>query len=306
MSKRLLGIGDVYTYDYKQVHKTRNVGFGYYDPNKVSTTSSTDGYVLVDGVLSVVNEDESSEPGPDPYNPLGLPPYTIRTRWTEDFTPTITGVTGAVVTQVSAEPNIWDITYQNTTWTRLFNDAGSHANLIEVLGANTTNVTVMGGANASQGGLFKDCISLERVALFDTSNVTNMGCMFYHQVTGCPITSLPLFDTGNVTNMGSMLFRCNNLTTIPLFNTVNVTGMAGFAGHCSSLTNIPLLKTSRLVGANNMFYNCSNVESGALALYTQMSNQGTVKAHTLTFYNCGINTETGSAELAQIPDDWKS
>jgi uncharacterized protein (TIGR02145 family) len=68
MSKRLLGIGDVYTYDYKQVHKTRNVGFGYYDPNKVSTTSSTDGYVLVDGVLSVVNEDGSSEPGPGPIS----------------------------------------------------------------------------------------------------------------------------------------------------------------------------------------------------------------------------------------------
>lgn len=73
MSKRLLGIGDVYTYDYKQVHKTRNVGFGYYDPNKVSTTSSTDGYVLVDGVLSVVNEDGSSEPGPGPE------PFNYRT-----------------------------------------------------------------------------------------------------------------------------------------------------------------------------------------------------------------------------------
>lgn len=70
MSKRLLGIGDVYTYDYKQVHKTRNVGFGYYDPNKVSTTSSTDGYVLVDGVLSVVNEDGSNEPGPTPPEPF--------------------------------------------------------------------------------------------------------------------------------------------------------------------------------------------------------------------------------------------
>lgn len=69
MSKRLLGIGDVYTYDYKQVHKTRNVGFGYYDPNKVSTTSSTDGYVLVDGVLSVVNEDGSSKPEPTPPAP---------------------------------------------------------------------------------------------------------------------------------------------------------------------------------------------------------------------------------------------
>ena len=304
MSKRLLGIGDVYTYDYKQVHKTRNVGFGYYDPNKVSTTSSTDGYVLVDGVLSVVNEDGSSEPGPDPYNPLGLPPYTIRTRWTEDYTPTITGVAGAIATQVSAEPNIWDITYESTTWTRLFRDSGSQNNLIEVLGANTTNVTGMGGDNANQGGLFKDCISLERVALFDTSNVKSMGYMFYNTVTGCPLTSLPLFDTGNVTSMDSMLYRCNNLTAIPLFDTVNVISMNSFASYCSSLTNIPLFNTSRLKLANNMFKDCSNVESGALALYTQMSSQGTVKNHTQTFTNCGVNTETGSAELAQIPTSW--
>lgn len=28
-------------------------------------------------------------------------------------------------------------------------------------------------------------------------------------------------------------------------------------------------------------------------------------SHIYTFRNCGINTQTGSAELAQIPNDWK-
>lgn len=58
---RIAGIGDVYTYDYKQKHpKTRNVGFGYYDPNKVFTKPDKNGEVKVDDVLSTIcKEDEA-------------------------------------------------------------------------------------------------------------------------------------------------------------------------------------------------------------------------------------------------------
>jgi len=55
-----------------------------------------------------------------------------------------------------------------------------------------------------------------------------------------------------------------------------------------------------------MFYQCTNVQSGALALYQQASSQTTPPtSHNQTFYNCGSNTTTGSAELAQIPSGWK-
>ena len=54
------------------------------------------------------------------------------------------------------------------------------------------------------------------------------------------------------------------------------------------------------------FYNCYSVQSGALALYQQASTQATPPTdHRNTFTDCGINTQTGSAELAQIPNDWK-
>jgi hypothetical protein len=56
-----------------------------------------------------------------------------------------------------------------------------------------------------------------------------------------------------------------------------------------------------------MFYGCTAVESGALALYNQMAGQATPPGnHARCFYNCGANTTTGAAELAQIPSDWKS
>jgi hypothetical protein len=54
----------------------------------------------------------------------------------------------------------------------------------------------------------------------------------------------------------------------------------------------------------NMFYDCVNVQSGALALYQQASSRVTPPSHSYTFRFCGSNTETGAAELAQIPTSW--
>jgi len=55
-----------------------------------------------------------------------------------------------------------------------------------------------------------------------------------------------------------------------------------------------------------MFVRCYAVESGALALYQQASTQtNPPSSHSNTFRDCGSNTTTGAAELAQIPSDWK-
>jgi hypothetical protein len=54
-----------------------------------------------------------------------------------------------------------------------------------------------------------------------------------------------------------------------------------------------------------MFAFCHNVETGALSLYQQMSTQtNPPNNHEGTFVECGSNTQTGSAELAQIPTSW--
>jgi hypothetical protein len=54
-----------------------------------------------------------------------------------------------------------------------------------------------------------------------------------------------------------------------------------------------------------MFIDCTNVQSGALALYQQMSTQTTQPTvYGDCFTNCGSNTTTGAAELAQIPASW--
>lgn len=152
----------------------------------------------------------------DPYNPLGLPPFTIRVKFSTGYTPTM----GDSQTLVDSTENVWDITQNSTNWTLLF---AGNSNISRIIGSNTTGVTNM-------SGMFTLCSELEEIQLFDTRSVTNM---------------------------------------------------------------------------SSMFSNCYNVQSGALALYQQVSTQATVPTHNEnTFYQCGASTTTGAAELAQIPSSW--
>lgn len=113
-------------------------------------------------------------------------------------------------------------------------------------------------------------------------------------------------NTTGVTNMSRTFIACYNLTSVSLFDTSNVTSMAAMFSYCGSLTSVPLFNTNKVTSMVSMFSNCTNVQSGALALYQQASTQANPPSrHSGTFQNCGSNTQTGAAELAQIPDDWK-
>lgn len=91
-------------------------------------------------------------------------------------------------------------------------------------------------------------------------------------------------------------------------NTSSVTNFKGFLSMGSptaAYTSIPLFDTSSAVDVSQMFRNAKNVETGALAMYTQMSTQANPPtSHSDCFTNCGANTVTGAAERSQIPTDW--
>lgn len=108
-----------------------------------------------------------------------------------------------------------------------------------------------------------------------------------------------------VASINGVFSNCTNLTNVALFDTSSVTNMDEMFYGCASLTSIPLFDTSNVTSMNGTFIGCTNVESGALALYQQASTQTTPpSSHTNTFNNCGSNTVTGAAELAQIPSSW--
>lgn len=261
----------------------------------------------------------------DPLNPLGLPPYTIRVKYATGTSPSSgsASLNAATKTLVNSTNNIWDVTYENLDWKGLFFD---QTNLLEVIGANTTGVTIL-GSSTNNTGCFENCSSLTSVALFDTSNITTMArlfvyCdslhtiplfnmlnvgsleyMFYHCIA---LQSVPFFDTSHVNRM-SGTFEQSNIITLPAFNMINVTNINNMCYKCKALKNIPLFKnTNNITNAYRTFASTSNVESGALALYQQLASQTNPPSeHSKMFNQCGINTETGAAELAQIPSTWK-
>ena len=75
--------------------------------------------------------------------------------------------------------------------------------------------------------------------MVDTSNVTNMGYMFY-MCYGLTSLDVSNFDTSNVTNMDSMFKACFKLTSLDVsnFNTSNVTDMNDMFYGCSALETL--------------------------------------------------------------------
>ena len=221
-------------------------------------------------------------------NPLNLPANTIRCKFKSGVTPT----TGDSQVLVDSEENVWDITKNSNSWSNLFR---FDTNIISVLGANSVNVT-------SMKEMFRGCSALTSVSLFDTSNTTDMSHLFRNCSA---LTEVPLFDTSSVIDTSYMFGSCSSLTKVPLFDTSSVKFMGSMFSNCTSLTKVPLFDTSSVTNTVSMFGNCTSVESGALALYQQLSTQTTPPVdHNYTFQSCGSNTTTGAAELAQIPASW--
>ena len=119
--------------------------------------------------------------------------------------------------------------------------------VIDVL-VDTSEVTNM-------GYMFYNCVSLKYISTFNTSNVTSMTNMFY----GCSeLTTIPQLDTSKVTNMRYMFYGCKKIS-IPLLDCQNVTSMNNFFGFSdiTTLTNLggfkDLGKQSSVSGVNSDF-----------------------------------------------------
>ena len=109
---------------------------------------------------------------------------------------------------------------------------------------------------------FKSLKSIEGLEHLNTSQVTDMGCMFY----GCAsLTSLDLtsFDTSKVTDMGWMFEGCGSLTSLDLtrFDTSKVTDMGWMFSGCGSLTSLDLTSfdTSKVTDMEEMFSGCESL-----------------------------------------------
>lgn len=214
-------------------------------------------------------------PPVDPYNPYNLPDGTIRYKFDDaSYDPsTDSHYVGGQWTQVSSSPNVWDwsITSDNPSLVGRFRYAfGGLAGPFHILGANLTG-------RGYQNGLYetwRECYLLDTVAMMDTRNVSD----FQGAFAGSGIrhvAALPLSG------------RCFQMFS-----------------HCTSLVDIPRFENLGVQNCQEMFAGCINVTSGIIDSYDSLSAP-IPSSHYQCYYNCGINNNTGAAELAQIPSDWK-
>lgn len=183
-------------------------------------------YTFNDKIITINNkwcEEYVAPPPVDPLNPLNLPDYTIRVKFSSDYTPDM----GDSQTLVDSTNNIWDIYSESDRWTLFrFNNY-----LLEVLGANTSEI-------ARMDGMFNGCNQLSTVSLFDTSNVTRMDNMF----RDCGnLTSIPLYNTSKAINMNNMFNGCSHVAS----------GALALYQQASSQVNPPSSHT-------DTFKNCGN------------------------------------------------
>lgn len=218
------------------------------------------------------------------------------------------------------------------------------ADLIETCWFDTKNVTDMFGMFAdtqvktiprlnthkvtTMQEMFDRASRLEVLPWMDTSNVTSMEAMMEgtqivsfpaldtHKVTSMwdmfrsclHLKNVPMLDTSNVETMKDMFYDCASLENVPTFNTSKVRNMSGILRSCLKLRAVPLFDVTSLEDISLAFADDYRVESGALALYNRAKDvipAGDTSAYIYAFRDCGAWTETGAAELAQIPDEWK-
>lgn len=256
--------------------------------------------------------------------PVILPAYTLRLRYADNYTPVFdTDYQKGTMTQVSSSPNIWDWNYVDSSWRAgvRYDGLVTNSKLLEVVAAGDTSgvtdmeelfygnyyltsVPLFDTSNVTTFySMFRSCNSLSSVPLFNTFSSTTLSLMFDQCVS---LSSVPVFNTPSVTRMYATFRGCTSLTTIPLIDTSNVTDFSDICKGCTSLSQIPDFDVSSAIDVSAAFQNCTSATTGILSMYQKLSALGSqISNHTACFRNCGSDTTTGSAELAQIPSDWK-
>lgn len=185
----------------------------------------------------------------------------------------------AGLTFTSSDLNIvWPDAWVNDLSTRLNPNFRGVFKTSELL-PNYRRFNVTAG-NRNLSGLFEEVSNL-RIDTLDLSGCEDADYMFSHLNADYHDVYIgQIVNTGNLKSAYGMFDR-SNITTIPSF------------GDLSSLET-----------CTYMFNGCFYVTGGILDMYNKLKDIPGL-SHLETFRNCGAATETGAAELAQIPSDWK-
>ena len=98
----------------------------------------------------------------------------------------------------------------------------------------------------NMGGFFNECSNITSLdfSYFNTSNITDMSCMFNRCYKLKEIKGINKFNTNKVTDMSGTFQECNELEYLDLsnFDTSNVTKMNHMFDECHKLKEIKGVK----------------------------------------------------------------
>lgn len=114
-----------------------------------------------------------------------------------------------------------------------------------------------------------------------------------------PESDLGILRPGNLGGGTCKLIDCGNLGNVETCDRMfkNCTGLTEICDFTNKFS-------SYFTNANEMFAGCTEVTDGAKDAYDVFSVMDPLPSHADTFKNCGANTQTGLAELQQIPLSW--
>ena len=169
---------------------------------------------------------------------------------------------------------------------------------IDLSNFDTSEVTNMGGMFYGMSNL-----TTLNVSHFDTSKVTDMSLMF-HGMRDLSALNLSSFNTSQVTDMHNMFYGMSNLTTLDLsnFDTSKVTNMGNMFSSMTNLTSLNLssFNTSKVTDMGFMFYGIPNLTS------LDLSNFDTSKTTKMSFMFYGMRKLTAlnlsSFNTSQVTD----
>ena len=124
---------------------------------------------------------------------------------------------------------------------------------------------------------------------------------------GCSeLLSAPNIDLSLCTKIYGMFEYCTKMRTSPDYDIHSANNISYMYWNCESLTTIPDLTVSpNMTDCRLAFAGCRNASGGILRMFNKLKDISTITDHAGCFLNCGVDSPTGAAELAQIPSDWK-
>lgn len=264
-----------------------------YELDTISLTGATlinGNQFYIDGSDVTVNVTFTEATPVDPYNPLGLPGYTIRVQIADGETVTPQYDEQGylpTVQQVSSSPNVWDLTYAKPNWQFAF-------------GTNGTAIARCFQLNNSN--------SLKKVLGFNSTGITNMHYLFQSHSS---LNEVCLFDTRSVTDAASMFWNCSSLQVLPNFNFAAVTTLNSVCSGCTTLTYVPDWNVPVVADVKSAWGNTWKAEYGMLSFYNKVKDRiSNYDLYGMCFGSCGKDrnsnyaSEQARIERAQIPTLW--